>query len=283
MKQMKTFLRFIVSLGLVFAAQEQTMPQTLDVMTFNIRLNNPADGKNAWENRKGELVELLRYYEPDFVGLQEVLKDQLDFIDEGMTYYGWIGAGREDGKDKGEFSPLFYNISKFELIRHQTFWLSDKENEPSVGWDAALERVCTYGMFRCKTEGDTIHVFNTHFDHVGEQARLKSAELILSKITEFTAPESYVILMGDLNCNPESPPFLLFAAKMDYGSVLSQKGLYGPLGTFNGFDETKILTESIDHIFTRNFEVLSYRHVDDRMRNNNLVSDHLPVLTRLKR
>jgi len=279
---MKAFLRFIASLGLVFAAQEHTMPQTLDVMSFNIRLNTPADGKNAWDNRKSELVELLLYYEADFIGLQEVLKDQLDFIDVKMVDYDWIGAGRDDGKDKGEFSPVFYNSTKFELIRQHTFWLSENSTVPSVGWDAALERVCTYGTFVDNESKDTIHVFNTHFDHVGQQARLKSAELILSKIEEFNTPDSFVILMGDLNCNPESLPFQLLSAQMDHCLAISQKGLYGPLGTFNGFDESKMVTESIDHIFTRNFQVLSYRHIDDRMRYNNLVSDHLPVLVRLK-
>ncbi len=280
---MKKFLKSIVLPALIFFIPCHAIPQSLDVMTFNIRLNTPADGKNAWDNRKSELLELLLYYEADFIGLQEVLKDQLDFIDLTMVDYKWIGAGRDDGKEKGEFSPMFYNSTKFELIRQLTFWLSENSTVPSIGWDAALERVCTYGAFRDKFSGDTIHVFNTHFDHVGQVARLKSAELILRKIKEFTSPESYVILMGDLNCNPESPPFQLFSSEMDYGKTVSQSAFYGPAGTFNGFDEAKILIESIDHIFTRNFQVLSYRHIDDRMRNNNLVSDHLPVLTKLKR
>ncbi|MBE0637153.1 MAG: endonuclease/exonuclease/phosphatase family protein [Bacteroidales bacterium] len=251
-------------------------------MTFNIRFDNPNDGKNIWENRKTEVLELIKYYHPGFFGLQEAMNNQLEFINDGLKDYAFIGVGREDGKQKGEYTPIFFDSTSFQLISHHTFWLSETADEVSVGWDAALERICTYGLFMDKETGDSIHVFNTHFDHMGKVARLMSAKLIEQKIDGVASGSSFIILMGDLNCTPESEPFQVLQEELDYGAEISLKGLYGPDGTFNGYVEDLVMTERIDHIFTRNFKVNSYRHIDDRMKNNGYLSDHLPVIAEIE-
>ncbi|MEP4092518.1 endonuclease/exonuclease/phosphatase family protein [Reichenbachiella sp.] len=251
--------------------------QNMGIMSFNIRYNNPQDGINSWDNRKGELVNLVNYYHPDILGLQEGLQDQIKYMDESMSDYAMIGVGREDGKLKGEYAAIFYDSTKYKLISQNTFWLSDSPEEVSVGWDAALERICTYGLFADNKSKQEFYIFNTHFDHVGLNAQKKSAELITKKIDELTTDDSVIILMGDLNCEPASQPILTLEEKLEDGMKISNKGLYGPSGTFNGFDTTLSISQRIDYIFTRNLEVISYRHIDDLRKNKEFVSDHLPV------
>lgn len=252
--------------------------QSIKVMTFNIRYDNPKDGKNIWNNRKDELVKLLDYYEADFIGLQEVLINQLHFIKQNLTGYKYIGVGREDGNEKGEYAPIFYNSTKYDLLKSNTFWLSETPNKVSVGWDAALERICTYGIFKNKNSGIEYYVFNTHFDHIGNEARIKSAELILKIIDSITTNKSNIILIGDFNSNPEDEPIKRIKNKLQYAAEISEKSIYGPKGTFNGFDESNVVTELIDFIFVKNMKVKKYRHIDDKMPNNNFISDHYPVL-----
>ena len=256
--------------------------QTTDIMSFNIRYDNPKDNENWWENRKGELANLIDYYHPDFVGIQEGLNDQVEFIKENTRGYDYIGVGRDDGLDKGEYTAIYYDSTKFHLIRTETFWLSESPETISVGWDASMERICTYGIFENKGTGDTLHIFNTHFDHRGERARLMSAKLIVSKINHYQLNLHKVVLMGDLNCEPGSEPIEHLKTGLEDGKEISEREFYGPLGTFNGFDQNLIPKRRIDYVFTINQEVLSYRHINDRRSNNFCVSDHLPVLIKIK-
>lgn len=257
--------------------------QITKVMTFNIRYDNPNDGKNSWDNRKNEFIELIKYYEPDIIGFQEVLANQLDFINDNLKGYLYVGVGREDGKRKGEFSPIFFKKSKYKLVEQNTFWLSDTPEKVSVGWDAALERICTYAILKKKRSNETIFIFNTHFDHIGKSARIKSAELIMKKISEVVPDTAVVILMGDLNCTPDEEPINKIKEKLFYAAELSSDGVYGPKGTFNGFDEKIIVSEVIDYIFVKNLKVQKYRHIDDKMKNNNFISDHYPVIMECKK
>jgi endonuclease/exonuclease/phosphatase family metal-dependent hydrolase len=202
----------------------------------------------------------------------------MNYLSVNLSGYASVGVGREDGKEKGEYAPVFYDSSRFELLLHTTFWLSEKETQVSVGWDAALERICTYCLFRDRFSGDSIHIFNTHFDHMGVLARKMSAGLIIRKIGELTQPDEQVILMGDLNCEPDSEPVQLLKRSLFDAAGSSGSSLTGPPGTFNGFNESALLNSRIDYILVRNIQVLSYQHIDKRMRNGNLLSDHLPVL-----
>jgi len=254
------------------------MESQTTAMSYNIRYDNKNDMENWWGNRKNELVQMLDYYHPNFIGIQEGLNHQVKFIDQKIKQYTYIGVGRDNGKEKGEYTAIFYDSTKFELLTSNTFWLSETPDKVSIGWDASMERICTYGVFKNKNSNAIIYVFNAHFDHRGKESRKESAQLILKKIIELNINKKRIIVMGDFNCIPDDEPILIFKSLLDDGKIKSKKGFYGPQGTFSGFDHLLIMEKRIDYIFTKNIEVLSYRHLDDRRKNNLCISDHLPIL-----
>ena len=153
--------------------------QSHSFMTYNIRYATERDGVNAWSNRKAFLSDQIKFYSPDVFGIQEGLLRQVSYLDSALTQYQYIGVGRDDGKEKGEFSAIFYDTEKLKVIENSTFWLSETPEKISIGWDAAMERICTYALFENLVSGQKFYVFNTHFDHIGKVAREKSADLIL--------------------------------------------------------------------------------------------------------
>ena len=255
--------------------------QTVDVLTFNIKYDNVNDSVNNWNDRKAAMIQLLEHYKPGIIGMQEVLHNQLSYIVEHLPNYVASGVGREDGKEKGEYSPILFDTTKYRLLRGETFWLSTTPNKISVGWDAALERICTYGRFEDLQTNKQFWVFNTHFDHKGLIAREKSVELIISKINDINTDDLPVVLMGDLNLTPDQEPIQFLQNKMTDGQLATETSFYGPTGTFNGFDPNMVLDRRIDYVFVKGFKVNSYIHIDDRMENNKHISDHLPVLARM--
>ncbi|WP_036147097.1 endonuclease/exonuclease/phosphatase family protein [Maribacter sp. Hel_I_7] len=273
--------KIIFILGL-FISFLTTYGQEVKVLSYNIKYDNVNDTVNNWNDRKEAMVELLNYYEPDIIGMQEVLDHQLTYLDENLSDYTFIGVGRDDGKKKGEYSPILYNTKKFKLLKSETFWLSETPHEISVGWDASMERICTYGVFVDIESGKQFMVFNTHFDHIGTVAREKSAELIVTKIKEINSNKLPVVLMGDLNLSPNETPIKFLQGALTDGQSITKKPFYGPTGSFSGFDHNRVLNNRIDYIFVENFEVLEYIHIDDRMENNKHISDHLPVFANLE-
>lgn len=274
---MKKLIRGILG-SVILLGSFQIYGQTNGIMSFNIRYDNPNDHENSWEFRKNEVVGLIAYYHPDILGIQEGLYHQVAFIQQHCANYNYIGVGRDDGDKKGEFSAIYFDTTKFSLIAQETFWLSEHPDTISVGWDASMERICTYGKFKNITTNETIHIFNTHFDHIGTLARKMSAELILQKIAAYGLTKEKVVLMGDLNAVTTSEPITLLRKALDYGFEIAEKEFYGPLGTFNGFNNTLATDNRIDYIFTKNLKIYSYRHIDDRRINNLCISDHFPVL-----
>jgi endonuclease/exonuclease/phosphatase family metal-dependent hydrolase len=256
--------------------------QEFSAMTYNIKYDNTHDLVNNWNDRKASMVSLLKHYDPGIIGMQEVLERQLNYLNESLPKFKSMGVGREDGKKKGEYSPILYNSEKFHLLQGKTFWLSETPEKISVGWDAALERICTYGLFEDLGTKKKFWVFNTHFDHKGVLAREKSVELIISKIKEINSDGLPVILMGDFNLTPDQKPIQMLRKALSDGKNASKKTFYGPTGTFNGFEQDRILNDRIDYIFIKNGIVTSYQHIDDRMENNKHISDHLPVLATFK-
>lgn len=254
------------------------LSQSLSTMTYNIRYNNPDDGDNWWDHRKEEVVKLMQYYQPDILGIQEGKYEQVQYIDDHLFNYNYIGVGRDDGATKGEYTAIYFDTTKLDVKYHETFWLSKSPHKVSVGWDASMERICTYGHFKHKRTNKEVHVFNAHFDHRGPLARANSAKLINRKIKELGISKEEIILMGDFNCLPDSPPIIEFIKQLDDASKLSGQSIYGPIGTFNHFDLSYIPDRRIDYIFSKNMTVQNYRHIDDRRKNNLWPSDHLPVL-----
>lgn len=273
---MKNFL-IIVSL----MVGPYLMAQEFQAMSYNIKYDNVKDTVNNWNDRKQAMVKLINHYAPSFIGMQEVLHHQLTYLDEQLPAHNYIGVGRDDGKQKGEYSPIFYDTTTFDVLSSNTFWLSNTPEQVSVGWDASMERICTYGLFEHKASKQKVMVFNTHFDHIGEEARANSARLIAKIIAEQMEDNMGLVLMGDLNLTPETAPIQYLLQLFSDGQAVTSKSFYGPTGTFSGFDATRNLDSRIDYIFTDGLKVESYIHIDDRMENNKHISDHLPVLAKL--
>ncbi|SEK34777.1 Metal-dependent hydrolase, endonuclease/exonuclease/phosphatase family [Maribacter orientalis] len=274
-------MRFLKLIGivLVILMANKGFSQDISVMTYNIKWDNTNDTVNNWNDRKEAMVDLLKHYQPNIIGMQEVVNGQLNYLVTNLPNFSSIGVGREDGKEKGEYSPILYDTKLLKVVKSSTFWLSDTPDKISVGWDAALERICTYALFEDLKTKKQFWVFNTHFDHIGVMAREKSAELIVSKMKDINVDNLPVVLMGDLNLTPDETPILYLKDALTDGQSITVKKFYGPTGTFNGFDQDRVLTNRIDYIFVDSFKVLEYMHIDDRMENNKHISDHLPVLT----
>ncbi|KKN91459.1 hypothetical protein LCGC14_0217920 [marine sediment metagenome] len=273
--------KFIFTLAL-FISLLNIYGQEIKVLSYNIKYDNVNDTVNNWNDRKVAMVDLLNHYGPGIIGMQEVLDHQLIYLNQNLLDYTSIGVGRDDGKKKGEYSPILYNIKKYKLLKSETFWLSETPQEISVGWDASMERICTYGVFVDLATSKQFMVFNTHFDHKGTVAREKSADLIVAKIKEVNSDKLPVVLMGDLNLSPNETPIKYLQGALTDGQSITKKPFYGPTGSFSGFDHNKVLTNRIDYVFVENFKVLEYIHIDDRMENNKHISDHLPVLANLE-
>ena len=267
----------------LFAISFIASGQSTKLMSYNIKYDNTNDTVNNWNDRKEDLIRLIRHYEPAFIGTQEVLHRQLTYIDSCLTNYAYIGVGRDDGKQKGEYSPIHYDTTRYRILKKNTFWLSETPDKVSKGWDASLERICTYGLFEDIKTKDRLWVFNTHFDHRGVKAREESAQLIIDKIKGINSKNLPIVLMGDFNLRPEQKPIHLIKAYLDDGKEITSKPFYGPSGTANGFDQKRILNTRIDYIFTKHLKVKRYMHIDDRMENNKHISDHLPVLVSIHR
>ena len=164
--------------------------------------------------QKGVFKGQLLFYAPDILGIQEGLHTQVSYLDDHLKAYDYVGVGRDDGKTRGEYAAIFYRPDRLKLLGDDTFWLSETPQRISVGWDASMERICTYAFFMDKQTGISFLVFNTHFDHIGKIARQKSAQLILKKINELNKDGWPVIVMGDFNLNDQSQPIQLLSSQL---------------------------------------------------------------------
>lgn len=259
--------------------------QQVKVMSFNIRLDVASDGENRWDARKDKVAALMNYYEADFIGGQEVQHHQLQYLLSQLTRYSYIGVGRDDGKEAGEYSCIFYNKEKFELVKQSTFWLSKTPDSVSFGWNAACRRVCTYGLFKSKANNQMLWVFNTHFDHMGDTARIESAKLITTKINQLTKEKNYpVILTGDLNSKPIEEPAIYMTAHFENARSVSKEKPYGPADTWEGFEFHKKPDGCIDYIFVskdKPITVQKFATITDSY-DMKYPSDHFPILATIE-
>ena len=256
--------------------------RTLSIISYNIKYDNKLDNINTWEARRNDLLNIFKDNEPSFIGIQEGLQHQVDYIKLNLPNYDYIGSGRDDGKTKGEFCAIYYDSSEYNLLKQSTFWLSSNPLEVSVGWDAALERICTYGYFEHKNSDKRIWVFNTHFDHIGRISREASSKLILDQISKLNGFSEPTVVMGDFNDLPNSLTIQTLNKKLDDAMKINSVDHIGPIGTFNGFNVSDPISKRIDYIFVKKMEILSHQHLDMRLRNGNHISDHLPVIIKAK-
>lgn len=271
---------FTITCCLIFLCPEMLFGQNIKIMTYNIRYDNPNDGIHVWENRRDKIISQIRYYQPDFLGLQEVVHTQNSFLKEKLRNYTVLGVGRDDGKEAGEYAPIYFNNARFELIDWGTFWLSETPDRPSKGWDAALPRIATWAMLREIESGKVWNVINTHFDHVGIEARLQSLKLIYSYAMENMAG-GRIVMMGDFNIGPSSEAYIWLKNQDGLlDSFLSAPIVHGPEGTFNAFKHD-YLGERIDYVWlSRDLRAISYASISEIWKGI-IPSDHWPVLVEI--
>lgn len=251
--------------------------QTLNIATYNIRFDNPNDKGNLWVDRSPHLVNLIKFHQMDIIGTQEGLHHQLEEMKEKLGF-PYIGVGRDQGDEAGEFSAIFYDPSQFDVLEENTFWLSETPDKPSKGWDAQLNRVCTYGKFNHKELG-SLYVFNIHYDHMGQKAREESSKLLLQKIKQINTENLPIILMGDFNVTPDNPAYQTIAtSSLKDSREDSATAPIGPEGTFNAFQWDLLPENIIDHIFVSDhFKIHRHGILTDNY-GKKYPSDHFPVM-----
>ena len=250
--------------------------QEIAVLSYNIRYNSSGDGLDLWDLRKTELIDQIKELDPMSFGVQEATLTQMKDLEAGLPDYDYVGVGRDDGGNKGEFSAIFYKRGELKVLQANTFWLSETPEKVSVGWDAALPRICTYAKFELMASKKRFWHFNTHFDHMGETARAESAKLIVSKIAALVGDGEGLVLSGDFNAEPNEEPILVLNDSFE--DPADRVKVQEPVGTFSGFQLDTLLDRRIDYIFTKNVEVTTYQHLDTKRANGRWISDHLPVL-----
>ena len=261
-------------------------PPPMRVMTFNIRYGAAPDGENRWELRRQRVFDSIRANDPDILGLQEVLDFQARELRAALPEYEFVGVGRDDGKEAGEYAPVMFRRKLFQVLEFGYLWLSPHPETPGEkGWDAACPRMVTWVRLGFKLAPlHSVYVFNTHFDHVGKRARLESAR-ILRKMTDALGGKP-LIVMGDFNCGPDSPPYEVLTGNQ--GNLAELYDVYrlsgqpeAVAGTFNGFQETTS-GPRIDWILvSRRMEALKCT-IDQRMIDAHYPSDHFPVTAEVR-
>ncbi len=269
-------------------AQQATVREReyLNVMTFNIRFNNPSDSANNWAFRKELVSSQVLFHETHILGVQEALFDQIQDLQKHLPSYKRIGVGRDDGGTKGEFSAIFFDSTRFEAVTSGTIWLSPTPSTAgSRGWDAALPRIATWARLRDKQTNYLVNVINTHFDHQGFQARKESAHLLLKKLSEMQPTKAAVkhsLVMGDLNSIPTDDPAMIFSSVLKDSKAISRTPHYGPTGTFNGFGKSEQDDHPIDYVFvSSDIEVMQHATLSQTW-HGRFSSDHFPVFVRLR-
>lgn len=276
------FSSVLVAFALLAASCGGQPEAKVDVMSFNIRLDHVADSMNNWKYRKDHAAQMIVYYAPDIVGMQEVVKNQLDDLKNRLPGYTALGVGRADGKEKGEYCSLFYKTDRFDLIKNGDFGLSETPDSiGKKGWDAACERIVTWAILKDKATGKRLAAFNTHFDHVGKVARRESARLILDKIKEI-GEDLPVVVTGDFNGTVDSEPVVVLTECGMRNTRDIAEVVYGPAWSFHDFGRIPVENRRlIDFIFVKGGVTAERHRVIGDKPDNGYLSDHAPVMTSL--
>lgn len=262
--------------------------QEMLVGTYNIRNKNQSDSINGevWSKRCQVIGDLVNFMSPVIFGTQEVLHGQLKDMLNVFDGYDYVGVGRDDGVEKGEYAAIFYQKNRLKLLDHGDFWLNETPDTPRLGWDAACIRICTWGKFMDTMTEREFYFFNLHMDHVGKVARREGARLVVSKIRELAAGAP-VILTGDFNVDQTDEIYLIFTESGILKDAYScAKIRFAENGTFNNFNPRMKTNSRIDHVFVSPItEVKAYGVLTDiywsSMSDIHLPSDHYPVFVRI--
>jgi len=272
---------FLVILALSWGCSGRTARKAVRVMTLNIRYDNPHDSLNAWPNRVSMMCRFIKNEKPDVIGLQEVLMNQYDVLDTYLKGYASVAVGRSDGARGGEMNPVFYRKDRYDIVRTKTFWLSEHpDSAGSRDWGSSLPRIVTWVELADKDTHDHFYIFNTHFAHDSDSARIMSARLLLFKVDSIAKGFPFIVT-GDFNSTTASTTYKILTGPAESVPLLSdsyfitEKKPGGPHYTFNGFSEK--VAGRIDYIFVRNgMHVLEQKTIAKKERKI-YISDHWPV------
>ena len=275
----KAIIRIMVAASILLPQFASAQSQELKVMSYNIRLSTDKDGTNAWKYRCPATLEMIKDQNPDVIGVQEALPEQVSFLEEWVEGYDCVGVGRDDGKKKGEFMSIFWNKKTVKLMKWGTFWLSETPEKPSMGWDAACYRTATWALMKDKRTGERFYFVNTHLDHVGVEARKNGLKLIVERIAEIN-PEGYpMVLTGDFNMKPSAPELKDLDACMKSARKVALTT--DSHQTFNDWGKAKS-DMVIDYIYISGFSsCLEYQTVTKKYNDRKFISDHYPIFARL--
>jgi endonuclease/exonuclease/phosphatase family metal-dependent hydrolase len=275
-------IRKIIAPLLICFISMHSFSQTIITGSFNLRYDNPKDSGNLWKDRAPVAAALIRFHQFAIVGTQEGLKNQLEDLQQSLPEYAYYGKGRDDGNSKGEHSAIFYRKDLFTVLDSGDFWLSEHPEKPGPGWDARLNRICSWLKLKMKKDKKVVYVFNVHYDHQGVKARTESSKLALQKIKEI-AGGSPVVFTGDFNGNHQSEWYnYLQKSTVLKDAYTLAKDPYTNNGSFNSFRDNNPSTDIIDHVFISNdFKVTRYGILTDTY-HGKFPSDHYPVLVELK-
>ena len=287
MKMTYACLRVCLIFAILIGFYENVYAKTVKMkcVTLNLRYDNKWDGINSWDNRKERIFQFIEEEDADIICFQEVLNRQLVDINATQNSYSYVGVGREDGKTKGEYAPIFYKKAKYEKVKDGIFWLSEQPDSiGSIGWDAGQPRIATWVILRDKKKNREFMVINTHFDDIGINARLESSELIKGWIIK-NADNLPVILSGDLNVTEESMSYQLLIDNMSplvdtYKVCKKPKGVYY---SFHGFGrKLRFQRKKIDYIFvSKDAKVRSFEIPIEESKNGIYLSDHNPLISHI--
>lgn len=271
------FATLVVSAALTVSGQD------INMATFNLRLQTDGDTGNLWVQRAPQVIALIRFHEFDIFGTQEGFRNQLTDIQKALPEFEFYGVGRDDGRDKGEHSAIFFRKERFKLVKNGDFWLSQTPDQPSKGWDATCcNRICSWVYLTDTKTGQNFYVFNAHFDHQGTVARVESSKLILQRINSI-AGNNPVIFCGDLNGDQQSAWYKSIEASGVLRDTYRQVNFpYANNGTFNGFGKNIQSTAIIDHIFTSEHFLIGKWGILSDSYHGKYPSDHFPVMSKIR-
>ena len=257
------------------AAGGDPTPASVRVMSYNIRVDVASDSPN-WVERRPHLARQIRFTDPDFLGVQEAAPAMVVWLAAELPTYDHYGLGRDDGADQGESATLFWKLDRFDAVTRQTLWCSPTPDRPSKGWDADYPRTVTRVVLRDRADGRLWDVRNTHFDHVGVEARRRCADLIAG-LPPVQGAE--VVLMGDFNTGPDTEPYRRIVASGLRDARSISPVTFGPQGTFNAFDINRDNDGvAIDHVFVgAGLSVARFGVLTDSF-GGRVISDHFPLV-----
>lgn len=252
----------------------------LTVMSFNIRNGKANDGENSWPNRRGLVAGVIREYDPDILGVQEAFRFQLDHLDQDLNGYTEVGIGRAGGT-KDEYSAILYRTDRFDLLESGTFWLSDTPEKISKTWGHFHLRICTWARLKDRSTGQALYIYNTHFDHKSQRARVNSAKLIRQRIANRKTKDP-VLLTGDMNAGEDNPAIKTLKAKGDPYPLRDSFRMVYPdakwVGTGNGGYKGGVEGAKIDYVFVGPEFETHDAVIDAATRGGRYPSDHYPVI-----